>query len=356
MREINGYLPLGGKYGALTLLRHDPKCSVYLASAGEKEPPAMVTFFSVDTAKERLKEAAQKYISLSSQARLSPLRSFYVFPLPSGGFDVALVSPVFEPLSETPITAPGERLALIRELGQAVSALHEHGYIHGGLYPCNIAAGGDFRLYGVFFDHAMSEFVLPNPHYEAGRYQKASDLSPGESKDIFNLGKVAVSLFKDDDIPLKNAFPKLAKALRRAFTPDPSLRWGTMRDFANALSQQDILEPAPEPIPEPAPKQEPEETAVPAEEPAAATASPESRPSPKEMAELYPALVRYLSVFDPKKSLTFRPVQVDEEGENARLVEKRRPFPWALLAVILGAAALIAYVVISGLIDLPEIG
>ena len=79
------------------------------------------------------------------------------------------------------------------------------------------------------------------------------------------------------------------------------------------------------------------------------------QPGPEEMAALYPALEQYLTVFDPAGTRTFRPPETGG-GEDARRVEMRKPFPWGIFFAIVCAVAVIAYVVVTGIINMPALG
>jgi hypothetical protein len=79
------------------------------------------------------------------------------------------------------------------------------------------------------------------------------------------------------------------------------------------------------------------------------------QPNSEEMKVLYPALVEYFDIFD-ENSKTFRPLINDERTGSVRHKEKRKPFPWGLLFAILCAAAFIGYIVITGILQMPDIG
>ena len=275
----------------------------------------------------------------------------------------------------------------------------------------------EFCLLGSVFDKLMSRYISKNPDFIPTAYTppevSGGGVAPDEIGDVFSLGRIAYALFNRgvlpdrlDNPPLPKDAPKwLAEMILRACQPDPFLRWDSMQQFCSALRTRGVMpderdakrkeaaaayqeptviesksepnppkavEPTPPPNPEVTPEPESKQATEPKTEPEvkpkktkppAKPAEPSKwdteisdRLTPEEMAELYPTLTHYFSVFDPKKSKTFAPPPIHASQESAQLVEKRKGIPWALLAAAAVAAAVILYIVINQVLNMPAIG
>ena len=160
----------------------------------------------------------------------------------------------------------GRRVQLIRQAAEALSAVHEAGFIHRDVCPRNFVVqpdGSDLKLidFGLTVP-ATEQFMQPGnrtgtPNYMAPELVKR--LATDRRLDIFafgvsayeictfqlpwergTTGLVAMKHAEHEPVDIKRyrpqIHPKLAAAIHKAIERNPDKRFATMKDFIKALA------------------------------------------------------------------------------------------------------------------------
>ena len=146
--------------------------------------------------------------------------------------------------------APGDALALVRELGQALAFVHGHGLVHGDLKPGNVMRGEGGRVKLLDFGAAGAPEELAQRIALAGtRAYLAPEVSKGAvpdvATDLYAMAGVLTFLLgggapdEDPIVRLRQRRPELGAAvltvLERALAPDPAQRYASAAELVAAL-------------------------------------------------------------------------------------------------------------------------
>jgi serine/threonine-protein kinase len=182
-----------------------------------------------------------------------------------------------EPLSTLIARGPidaDETLRLLEEAAWALHAAHERGYVHRDVKPGNILVRTDGQVKLTDFGIAKaadavpvtrSGMVMGTAHYIAP--EQASGAEAGPAGDVYSLGivgyeclvgyrpfraesavAVAMMQVRDAPPPLPDSIPTQARELIEAtLVKDPTLRYATGGEFAEAVAAVRRGEPVPVP-------------------------------------------------------------------------------------------------------------
>jgi serine/threonine protein kinase len=190
--------------------------------------------------------------------------------------------------------AKKEAFAILRQIGAAIEAAHRQGVVHRDLKPSNVflakedpASASAGRVDVKVLDFGISKMlteatlvsgpnsgILGSPSYMSPEQAEARDQDVGPASDQFSLAAITVELLTgkkafSGEIPssilfqvvhrepdgleaLDRTFPSgIGKAVRRALTKDPGLRYPSVAEFLDALGHETALPDQPAaPLPE----------------------------------------------------------------------------------------------------------
>lgn len=188
---------------------------------------------------------------------------------------------------------PSRAVAILEQVASALAAAHEAGVIHRDLKPSNVMVGPDDHV--TVLDFGLARFlqhrgrsvdeslttpgmVLGSCAYMAPEQARGDAVSP--ASDVFAAGSVAYELLAgrrafDGETPLQvlqkvvrcdptplaeaapGAPPALARIVERCLAPDPSRRYPSCAELAEALRHTHLGRPGTGPVATPAPPAEP---------------------------------------------------------------------------------------------------
>jgi eukaryotic-like serine/threonine-protein kinase len=192
---------------------------------------------------------------------------------------------VYERLEREHQFSPAEALRIATAVAGALDYAHQHGFVHRDIKPDNIMLSGDQVLVADFgVARAVSEvqdkltatgMTVGTPTYMSPE-QASGDRTLDGRSDIFALGCVLYEMLAGEP-PFRGPTPQTTLILRfmgpprplrpmvqvpkhveaaimRALAKDPTERFATAREFAEALTGRETPKPVPEEVKTPAKK------------------------------------------------------------------------------------------------------
>jgi branched-chain amino acid transport system substrate-binding protein len=211
---------------------------------------------------------------------------------------------------------PGEALAILRPIADALDFAHRQGLVHRDIKPANILIGGDRRVTLTDFGIARAAqdtrlttagAIMGTPEYMSPEQAWGEEVGP--ATDLYSLGVVAYEMLSgrapfrgttphavlykqihEPPPPIRQERPDLPEgveaALARALDKDPGKRHATAAAFVSEL------EAAPAPGPVPAPEEPPTRRMAPAAAPAPVATPAPPKPDAKAPAKAQAARPR----------------------------------------------------------------